>query len=116
MIQPRKLRVAPASLTRNNFVALLANRPYYDGLHHALRTDRFGKLFESLGGHITAWLVTASFKLLHRQMRSEEHTSELQLRGHLVCRLLLEKKKKKAKLTVRCTVLSAPHQVRLTRR
>src|SRR2546422_9149855 len=29
--------------------------------------------------------------------RSEEHTSELQSRLHLVCRLLLEKKKKKAK-------------------
>src|SRR5690625_6084369 len=27
--------------------------------------------------------------------RSEEHTSELQSRGHLVCRLLLEKKKPK---------------------
>src|SRR5690625_5753667 len=29
--------------------------------------------------------------------RSEEHTSELQSRGHLVCRLLLEKKKKQNK-------------------
>src|SRR5437660_7565158 len=29
--------------------------------------------------------------------RSEEHTSELQSRGHLVCRLLLEKKKKQRK-------------------
>src|SRR5207253_9787596 len=28
-------------------------------------------------------------------LRSEEHTSELQSRGHLVCRLLLEKKKNK---------------------
>src|SRR5690625_6979590 len=28
-----------------------------------------------------------------REQRSEEHTSELQSRGHLVCRLLLEKKK-----------------------
>src|SRR5439155_17746211 len=28
------------------------------------------------------------------EYRSEEHTSELQSRGHLVCRLLLEKKKK----------------------
>src|SRR5437870_8289284 len=28
--------------------------------------------------------------------RSEEHTSELQSRGHLVCRLLLEKKKSEA--------------------
>src|SRR5207253_5738774 len=31
------------------------------------------------------------------QIRSEEHTSELQSRGQLVCRLLLEKKKKKKK-------------------
>src|SRR5690625_6312204 len=30
----------------------------------------------------------------NRHARSEEHTSELQSRGHLVCRLLLEKKKK----------------------
>src|SRR5690625_6109284 len=29
--------------------------------------------------------------------RSEEHTSELQSRGHLVCRLLLEKKKNERK-------------------
>src|SRR2546429_6305592 len=31
------------------------------------------------------------------QQRSEEHTSELQSRLHLVCRLLLEKKKKSSK-------------------
>src|SRR3989442_10214219 len=31
-----------------------------------------------------------------RLSRSEEHTSELQSRPHLVCRLLLEKKKKKS--------------------
>src|SRR5258708_26679527 len=30
----------------------------------------------------------------HRPARSEEHTSELQSPDHLVCRLLLEKKKK----------------------
>src|SRR5207253_3298339 len=32
--------------------------------------------------------------------RSEEHTSELQSRGHLVCRLLLEKKKLRLQLPV----------------
>src|SRR5690625_5837170 len=32
--------------------------------------------------------------------RSEEHTSELQSRGHLVCRLLLEKKKKTHKTSI----------------
>src|SRR3989449_2406802 len=36
--------------------------------------------------------------------RSEEHTSELQSRLHLVCRLLLEKKKKK-KIMDRSTTL-----------
>src|SRR2546422_5401816 len=36
-------------------------------------------------------------------MRSEEHTSELQSRLHLVCRLLLEKKKKKTTLRLHAT-------------
>src|SRR5438105_8450377 len=36
-----------------------------------------------------------------RQLRSEEHTSELQSRVDLVCRLLLEKKKKKKKETTK---------------
>src|SRR3712207_6991314 len=34
-------------------------------------------------------------------VRSEEHTSELQSRQYLVCRLLLEKKKKKKRVTHR---------------
>src|SRR5439155_2209174 len=38
--------------------------------------------------------TAASAKTTMRKTRSEEHTSELQSRGHLVCRLLLEKKKK----------------------
>src|SRR2546422_8418224 len=38
---------------------------------------------------------------LQQAVRSEEHTSELQSRLHLVCRLLLEKKKPKNKVTVR---------------
>src|SRR5437870_8748262 len=33
------------------------------------------------------------------RLRSEEHTSELQSRGHLVCRLLLEKKNKRVSST-----------------
>src|SRR5256884_9878432 len=38
----------------------------------------------------SSWWVTTSASALQR---SEEHTSELQSRLHLVCRLLLEKKK-----------------------
>src|SRR5690625_6549750 len=37
----------------------------------------------------------ASLWVIEGVARSEEHTSELQSRGHLVCRLLLEKKKHK---------------------
>src|SRR2546422_4853188 len=37
------------------------------------------------------------FRDWDRETRSEEHTSELQSRLHLVCRLLLEKKKKQTK-------------------
>src|SRR5690625_6572684 len=40
---------------------------------------------------LSVWLT--SVVPMHRPRRSEEHTSELQSRGHLVCRLLLEKKK-----------------------
>src|SRR2546429_6147537 len=36
--------------------------------------------------------VAVTAAILRRGMRSEEHTSELQSRLHLVCRLLLEKK------------------------
>src|SRR3989442_9999000 len=38
--------------------------------------------------------LAASRRCAHPYDRSEEHTSELQSRPHLVCRLLLEKKKK----------------------
>src|SRR3989449_5785618 len=40
-----------------------------------------------------AWALITLLSML--TARSEEHTSELQSRLHLVCRLLLEKKKKK---------------------
>src|SRR5690625_6922580 len=40
------------------------------------------------------------------EVRSEEHTSELQSRGHLVCRLLLEKKKKKTMIIEQLTTIS----------
>src|SRR5437870_9983457 len=42
-------------------------------------------------------VATACLAVVQRAVRSEEHTSELQSRGHLVCRLLLEKKKNKDK-------------------
>src|SRR5690625_6453664 len=40
-----------------------------------------------------SWILSVKWPMI---WRSEEHTSELQSRGHLVCRLLLEKKHKPA--------------------
>src|SRR5690625_5436171 len=55
---------------------------------------RFSPIFG--GDLVWFWLVSGIglLTLLWGAFRSEEHTSELQSRGHLVCRLLLEKKKK----------------------
>ena len=56
-------------------------------------TDMFGLHFFLASDFHIYQLVTYMF--MHGGFqRSEEHTSELQSRGHLVCRLLLEKKKK----------------------
>src|SRR5690625_7972196 len=43
---------------------------------------------------ISEQVDAVSGMFVNHEVRSEEHTSELQSRGHLVCRLLLEKKKK----------------------
>src|SRR5207253_10042911 len=56
--------------------------------HHRIQAERLRK---AIG--ISAMEVSLIVKKSHF-FRSEEHTSELQSRGHLVCRLLLEKKKK----------------------
>src|SRR5689334_24055157 len=70
---------------------------YTLSLHDALPISRCGRPVR-----VTA--VTARSRAKKRGLdldgvswRSEEHTSELQSQFHLVCRLLLEKKKKKPK-------------------
>src|SRR2546422_8220076 len=50
---------------------------------------------EHLFGYTREELIGSGVDMLIPRKRSEEHTSELQSRLHLVCRLLLEKKKKK---------------------
>src|SRR3712207_8400950 len=51
-------------------------------------------LVDQLGGdRVDGDRATGAVVLGHHARRSEEHTSELQSRQYLVCRLLLEKKK-----------------------
>src|SRR2546421_3786320 len=64
-----------------------------------------GLIMVAVGGldAIAAFLATAQALFLHEPRdaiaRSEEHTSELQSRSDLVCRLLLEKKKNNKNIT-----------------
>src|SRR5438874_7134443 len=57
---------------------------------------------DGLRGRRTSHLILMEVDDFHAA-RSEEHTSELQSRRDLVCRLLLEKKKKKKLHTIQAT-------------
>src|SRR2546422_7152751 len=64
------------------------------GIDHEKRWGKFSCLVQDI------W---------HKRLRSEEHTSELQSRLHLVCRLLLEKKR-----TIPMTPHFSSHNTRQT--
>src|SRR5439155_7948088 len=70
---------------------------YTLSLHDALPISSTLSRCTSLLVFSGAFAGSASSSTVKPSRRSEEHTSELQSRGHLVCRLLLEKKKKKKK-------------------
>src|SRR5690554_7503664 len=57
--------------------------------------DKLTDILPALGTHVamTPEEISDMFPKVPHDLRSEEHTSELQSRPHLVCRLLLEKKK-----------------------
>src|SRR5690554_7867953 len=69
---------------------------YTLSLHDALPISGCGGRCPAAGGARSApgASPTTSVRPDRSGRRSEEHTSELQSRPHLVCRLLLEKKKK----------------------
>src|SRR5690606_40934914 len=67
------------------------------GIATALHIWKLPPALPALQAELGLTLVESGFLLSLVQMRSEEHTSELQSRENLVCRLLLEKKKKKIK-------------------
>src|SRR5690554_1329547 len=76
--------------------ALLAGLPPQAGLYAALLPVAIYAFLGSsplLAVGPVAIISLMTFEALHQLARSEEHTSELQSRPHLVCRLLLEKKK-----------------------
>src|SRR2546422_5954291 len=71
----------------------------YISEHHSYGQNEVtsGEYAEDLAASMLATVLGVPFdpeKAWDERRRSEEHTSELQSRLHLVCRLLLEKKKK----------------------
>src|SRR3712207_8110937 len=70
-----------------------AFRRYLEGL--LLPTERNKTLTALANAEPIVGAQDAAVQALQWFLRSEEHTSELQSRQYLVCRLLLEKKKKK---------------------
>src|SRR5437899_6284538 len=81
---------------------------YTLSLHYALPI--FVVLFAGIGMHqvirLEKYELRAHEVTLLRGGRSEEHTSELQSLRHLVCRLLLEKKKSPRLSSSKCSGLS----------
>src|SRR3712207_7613973 len=75
--------------------------------------DWGGRLLKSNGGARrlaqAVWKSAVERKRISQLDRSEEHTSELQSRQYLVCRLLLEKKKQLLNF-----ILSLPLSYKLT--
>src|SRR3989442_7208559 len=74
----------PPRSTLFPYTTLFRSPPFYHFLF----------LLSFLPSSFLSFFLFLSFILSFFPSRSEEHTSELQSRPHLVCRLLLEKKKK----------------------
>src|SRR2546430_11029958 len=75
----------------------------YTTLFRSIRAIALQPVVSRLGGDLSAAQSATSLAVqslggaqlhVHARIRSEEHTSELQSQSNLVCRLLLEKKKK----------------------
>src|SRR5690554_7075590 len=84
------------TLFRSGGAGYMRDEPY----EKILRDIRIFPIFEGANDVLRAFVALSGLKPLGE--RSEEHTSELQSRPHLVCRLLLEKKKNTSAIRELC--------------
>src|SRR5690625_5605850 len=92
----RKLQMKPTGV--QNFMEWVVE--FVKGLVTDTMDWKTGRAFLPLGLTLIMFILVSNvlgmvttISIGGQEWRSEEHTSELQSRGHLVCRLLLEKKK-----------------------
>src|SRR5690625_6286186 len=91
------------------FIGVAAGFIYLQPVHEHLNAIIIGACIMLITGIIDdLFEIRASYKLVGQLsaalvvVRSEEHTSELQSRGHLVCRLLLEQREESVILAQPC--------------
>src|SRR3712207_9463985 len=82
----------PTRSTLFPYTTLFRSAPWPE--HRSGRSGRERRVHRWAGSSSTSGSSGSSLALYRTDPRSEEHTSELQSRQYLVCRLLLEKKKK----------------------
>src|SRR3712207_8983938 len=95
---PRSTLFPYTTLFRSPSVLALARHQYYGNPRNAfwrITGELFGFRADDPYAERTAALI--AHRVAVWDVRSEEHTSELQSRQYLVCRLLLEKKKNQQK-------------------
>src|SRR2546427_8551347 len=91
---PPKGSIAETVQTTDGFLRH-AGRDFLVVLYTAVRSLKLYPIENAQVQKALDDLTTTTKHLLDVEKRSEEHTSELQSQSNLVCRLLLEKKKKK---------------------
>src|SRR2546427_8095003 len=87
----------PPRSTLFPYTTLFRSREQFPGCRfHSFADEHVQKQesFDFHGNTTTEASVITEYGIKFRADRSEEHTSELQSQSNLVCRLLLEKKKK----------------------
>src|SRR5690606_40178172 len=85
----------PAAAAAPSFTTSATYKPFNSSTLYCFLTASFiSRKFTPTYPRCTAPNSLKSFTIFFTKLRSEEHTSELQSRENLVCRLLLEKKNK----------------------